>query len=620
MTASAPYTRLELKLALTVVSPFLFRGLPGKLFGLDASALRDEQGRPIIPADQVRGCLRDAFEDLAAAGTGLTADGILELFGRQSAGEGDAGTQNEPSRSRLSVSDLTAMAVDRSRLLETTRIEIDNDTGAVAEGMMQVIELVVPFGAKVEFVGHATVFVPAGSEKTWETRFAQAMNLITAIGAVKSAGYGEVLHGSATRVTAARVTVPTCVAGAPVRRRYRVTFDRPILVDADWIAGNAMAGSAVIPGAVFKGALAQALSYAGEDPAHGRYRDSLAEFTFTHAFPESDVSGKSSLTPFPLSLVAVEKDENNGLPDRSNKKVLVLGDALLCAEGKGVMLADKPALFSGDWKPSWFEHAITELKYPYADEPPLLARTHTAITHDGVARDQDLYTTLARSVRRKDKQGAWLDRGWILDIDCSGAALALNLLALLEKGLDGIGKTGARACFESLDEPPNNEPQEIHGRSGEYAVMLLTAAHILDAPQLVLQTGGIPNWRVSAREAYEAYWNTVLPGAKLENFFASQKYTGGYLARRRRAFGKDCYHPFLLTEAGSIFRLSQIRGDTLDRLKNLCRSGLPPSTVNGLVATWENCPYVPENGYGRITADHLSGQIGSMLLREVTYE
>ena len=27
------------KLALTVVSPFLFRGLPGKLLGLDASAL-----------------------------------------------------------------------------------------------------------------------------------------------------------------------------------------------------------------------------------------------------------------------------------------------------------------------------------------------------------------------------------------------------------------------------------------------------------------------------------------------------------------------------------------------------------------------------------------------------
>ena len=31
--------------------------------GLDASALRDEEGRPIIPSDQVRGCLRDAFED-----------------------------------------------------------------------------------------------------------------------------------------------------------------------------------------------------------------------------------------------------------------------------------------------------------------------------------------------------------------------------------------------------------------------------------------------------------------------------------------------------------------------------------------------------------------------------
>ena len=164
-------------------------------------------------------------------------------------------TENEPLRGRLTISDLTASVVDPSKFLETTRIAIDDDTGAVAEGMMQVIEIVAPFGEEVVFEGSATVFVPIGQENMWEKRFDQAMKLITAIGAVKSAGFGEVVKASVKRVAASPMTISAAVASAAGARRYRVTFDRPILVDADWIADNAMCGAAVIPGAVFKGAL-----------------------------------------------------------------------------------------------------------------------------------------------------------------------------------------------------------------------------------------------------------------------------------------------------------------------------------------------------------------------------
>lgn len=610
MTTHPKCARLDLALSFTVVSPSLFRGLPGKLMGLDASALRDEQGRPIIPADQVRGCLRDAFEDLAAAGAGLTTQELLDLFGRQSPAENQAGTANEPSRARLTVSDLTARAVDLTKRFETTRIAVDDDTGAVAEGMMQVLELVAPFGTEIAFEGLATLFAPVGSENAWEQRIDRAMKLITAIGAVKSAGYGEVVKASATLTKAAAVTIPAAAASGPARRRYRVTFDRPVLVDADWIADNAMAGSAVIPGAVFKGALAQALSYAGEDPAKGAYGTSLSALSIGHAFPESEHRGKPGLRPVPLSLVSLDGKD--------------FGDALLGADGQGAMMEDKAVLFVTDWKSDWLGNAARRLNYAPVDDPPLLARTHTAISHEGVAKDQDLYTTLARSVRRKDGAGKWHDRGWIVDVDLSavpaaGLAKAQSLLALMEQGLDGIGKTGARAHFEPLGDAPQDEPKEIAGRPGEYAVMLLTPAYLLDARKLVAEQNGVAHWRKTAREAYQEYWGSALPGAKLESFFASQRYTGGYLARRRRAHGRDHYYPFLVTEAGSVFRLSNVRGAVFERLKALCGSGLPAATLDGTQATWENCPYVPENGYGRITADHLSGPVGSALTQAVAY-
>ena len=112
-------------------------------------------------------------------------------------------------------------------------------------------------------------------------------------------------------------------------------------------------------------------------------------------------------------------------------------------------------------------------------------------------------------------------------------------------------------------------------------------------------------------------WAQTLPGAKLESFFASQRYAGGYLARRRRAYGKERYHPFLVTEAGSIFRLSGVTGDRLALVAELCSRGLPAATVGGQEATWENCPYLRENGYGHISANHLGG--GTKLVEAVTH-
>jgi hypothetical protein len=196
---------------------------------------------------------------------------------------------------------------------------------------------------------------------------------------------------------------------------------------------------------------------------------------------------------------------------------------------------------------------------------------------------------------------------------------AQRLLALLEQGLDGVGKTGARASFEPLGKTPVAAPMEIAGRSGEYAVVLLTPACLIDARSWSRSGTDAPNGARLPGSFTSSSGLALVPDAKLESFFASQRYAGGYLARRRRAHGGNHYYPFLITDAGSVFRLSNVRDAALDRLARLCGSGLPPALIEGRTVDWKNCPYVPQNGYGRIAADHLSGATGVALMQEVSY-
>ena len=42
------------------------------------------------------------------------------------------------------------------------------------------------------------------------------------------------------------------------------------------------------------------------------------------------------------------------------------------------------------------------------------------------------------------------------------------------------------------------------------------------------------------------------------------------------------------------------------KLASLALTGLPVPDLNRQAPRWETCPYVPQNGYGRFSADYLS--------------
>lgn len=625
---------------LAIRSPFLFRGLSAKLFGVDATQIRDEDGRPIIPSDQVRGIVREGLELLSEYTDPkiIGGDDILSLFGKPSARSGEKddgrGNTNDPVRGRIHFSDLTAskalkgkelVDLPRNEGLETTRVKIDRETGAAETGALQVLELVTPFGQVVLFDGSVTVYEDKPGHLG--ELMTKALALHPSVGAFKSSGFGEIVHAS-SRVTlrpAATASAPTLTPTDGVIR-LRLTFDRPIMVSTDKVADNADIGAVVLPGSVFKGALADGLRQRGDNPEGN---DVLSRMVFGHAFPESDQAGRRIHLPLPLSMVA----ETKPVPTGEEKAVTEYGDAIDIGFGQGAIVkgCEAPAKFTTDWKDTWFYGTDLALARPAFIDIPPVARTHVAINAEaetgkraystsGTAADQALYTTLARSVRRRLDDGSVVDRSWLFDISLgklsdAERAEALKLIGIMiAEGLDGIGRTGASAKLSVVKEVELERPSPRHGRPNEFTLMLLTPALMLD-PKAIWDESG--KELMSAHDAYAAYFKTVLgDGVKLLNFFAAQELSGGYQSRRFRAYGPDQYFPFLLTQPGSIFRFS---GNAADgKLAELLKTGLPlPSLKGAKPLDWRTCPYVPENGFGHFTTRHLADEITARLANNV---
>lgn len=579
-------------LSLTIRSPFLFAGLRNEVLGVDAAHLRDEDGTPIIPADQIRGVLRAACDVLSERSTVLSPADHAALFGDES--RPNEQEQNVPNRGCLHISDAMADLTKDETLKSLTRIEIEDDTGAVKKGALLVIELAAPLGQEVTFTGTLSFDWPKDRADDLEKALDSAFKLIPAIGAYKSAGFGEVMEIKLeVQKQDQPWQFPPKTQASPSqdeRRAYTVTFDRPILVDSKRISDNVFEGSAIIPGAAFKGALAEALKRCGEKPEEGKLAEALSKLRISHAIPAAISGNKQDIYGLnvPCSVMAA-------------KGGAVFKDILLHDEpsSENLLLEGETPAFPIDWKGKFFNKFTEKGHFPQSEEPKLLPRVHVAIDAETlVAAESQLFTTLARSVSK---------HRWNLIVDTSGVTdktIAAQLVALLEQGLDPIGRTGAMAKFTPCPNkpdtppflkklrsasPPNAEP--VKQGSNLYAITLITPAMLVDAQKVAKRD----NPRITFDD-YKRYWENAVCG-KLIRAFTTAQMAGGYIATRRRLYGKT-YYPFILTDPGSVFL---IENPDLEKLKHALRHGLMPAAQTGGAAiTWKNCPYVPENGYGEI--------------------
>lgn len=628
--------RVVYTLSVTVRSPFMFQGLVNARLGVDAAQLRDERGWPIIPADQVRGVVRMALETLGGAPywrdyetkepragrapSVVTESAIIRLFGEGSKSVEQEGQEHDrPERGRLNFADLVADREAQHGV--ATRIEIDDELGSVKAGALQVVELIVPIGTDVTFTGEVTLDADAELDAARvETALGKGLRLIPAIGAFKSAGFGEVVKTALSVKRRHPLPAPTTKAwsGSATRRAYRIVFDRPILVDAARVTGNLFVGCSIIPGAALKGALAERLRATGVDPEHDApWAEALAALRVSHAFPEN-AAGVPYGFRVPNSVLC-------GFPNNAR----IFADALLMSSqsprdgGKGFVLGGREsptvALFPVDWKDEDFcKFGDCGRRFPAYEAISELPRMHVAIDPDMlVARDQFLFGTIARGVLRDPEKR--VQRAWRAVVDAEKVApdCREHLFALLSDGLEPVGRTGAfgrladitaesaKDEFDALRRAALPELRHVSEHHPDlYAVTLLTPAMIID-----------PLSDEDELRQYSAFWASAC-GAELVASFTSRSLAGGYIATRRRVYGST-YYPFVLTDPGSVFLLR--KPDTA-KLEKRLRFGLDPVALSdgkggSRRLDWRNCPYVPENGYGEI-ACHLVDH--AALAREVT--
>lgn len=537
--------RCQARLRLELESPFLSRGLSAAGLGIDMAQARNAMGQVVLPGDMILGNLLQACRDLGLKDAEA-------LFGQKSEDERiDDPDSNAPRRGQINLSDLVATTPEKGGAI--TRVKIDDETGSVQSGALAVIELPYPLGQKVVFEGQMLLWLPEGEADATLAELKRALKMIPAVGGLKSVGFGWVLNADLTVERKDTLAAPQPKDIADERVYLTLTFDRPLLVDAERLAGNVFRGRAVIPGAVLKGALARRLERAGVVCGQD-----LSDVVFGHAFPLQADGKTLSHLPSPLSVVA----DQDGATVRD----------LLLEDGAAPLLNGKAPLFAIDWK----NGGAVRAKLGLLDDRDFEhdTRTRTAINEKtGTSEEAQLFSYAALIPG---------DCRWRCELDQGKAdgKVFRTLLAMLEQGLDGIGKTGATA---SITVAPATLPAAapLSGQADLWAVTLRTPA-LLNDPD-ALRDGR------TLLDDYKAYW--AERGATLKTFFARQWLAGGYQAMRFRT-DKTLYQPYLLTEPGSVFLL---HGDLGTVLGGLLRSNLP---IRPKGLDWRTCPFMPENGYG----------------------
>ena len=577
--------RIEFSVTLTVASPVLCQGISPVAQGIDSSFLRNQEAVPIISADQIKGLCRDTCRS-------LFPDQVVSLFGSGS-GDLQPGDSLAPSRSRLIFSDLAATSTlaalrgtptpfsdSRSSF---TRIQIDDETGAAKDGQLQVIEMIAEPGTLIVFTGSLIAYVDTDQgPETLGNDLQLMLATIPAIGAFKSIGFGEVRGASLVPKNLEPCPKSRALAQLPERIRFAARFDRPVLFDADRVEDNIFRGSLIAPGAVVKGALATRLAREGKLDGLSSV---LSEARISHAFPMT-ADGQRLARSLPLSLARA-----------GNCTV----DLLLCAHPESsAVINGEAVIFQPDWKPQDFRQATANLQWPTTDGLSASEqRTRTAIA-DGVAADQQLFVYQSVPSRVAGQEVEWMFE--VLRGSNANDAEWGALIACLDQGLDQVGKTDATMTVRELDMDAGSPPPPLI--SGDRVAWAIT----LETPALLVDMQG--PW--DAAQQYTDYWSEALgisETPRLESYFAGENIRGGYLAMRRRTEGTTSYSPWLVTKAGSVFLLSVTRAarEEMERaLERLAAHGLPLRVDANLKRrpTWEECPYVPENGYGAISFHH----------------
>jgi hypothetical protein len=597
--------------------------------GIDTAPLCGRDDIPVLPGTLLAGNLREIWEYFANLPDGsekiIRQDLIDDWLGAKSR------VGRTPRRGRL-IFDEFWRAEEKGIGVLHHRIAIEQETGKVKEGALQVIASPFAAGKEVAFSGGVTAWLHGEEEaKQLQKWLTKGLHSISAMGALKGAGFGrvtgidEIQYEEISRTgkaagTGAGVGPDTFGIGIILRP------DRPFCFSRHGKGNNLKGDSAspeqgrndqsgpdnqfisedYIPGGAIKGAITTLLRGAGKKydlsapirhpdyPLLSQYVDQLC---ITRAQPSSDPAYR----PLPLPLTTVAADDTEG-------KEQLYDIALM--RGAGLINGQAPA-FSIDWKGGTWELAAEQCALPA--QPSRSLSIHTAIdSASGASKDHQLFSIEAVNPEghcwsanitlpvKKDRKDDEKDDSPTED---ERSDVFRELAALLEEhGLHWLGKTGASADVEITEIFP--PPVSTAESTAEYTVgavltvTLLSHARLLKPGQVSTATGA----HDALFAAYAENWFELSGDSlRLVDFYAAQELLGGEYWHERYNRPKP-YNPEIFTAPGSVFIFEIADSKKAEeKLLDWRLCGLPQ--LKGVSEHWRKNPWIRENGFGEIAVN-----------------
>lgn len=610
----------ELTVSLTVKGPLISSGGGDATRGLNRVFSLNAAEQPVLRGSHVKGKLKEAMRELSA----VLPDKIYDLhilFGKEQ--EKEDSNPRHPKRASLQISDFTlAEEPAPPRISCNTRVSMDRKTGTSREQHLQMFENLFDSGSSIKWIGTISFFSSDDkAARELGNQLEIGLKWITALGGTKGTGYGR-LEQVSTELTSysSSPVVSLAIEGSGIPLCFEF-IDDLLIGGQKKPKSNFVESEKIIPGSAVKGSLARFLNMVcGTNPATepvlqnnnavAREFPFLAKYfshlRFLHAFPAlPDHTARPVVLPYSTVQIEASADESR------------FGDVALL-DGPVLDKKNRAPRFLIDWKEN---NATVNLREWFGwGTPEIINKTRTAIEEKTrTAKEEMLYTfqyltpyqVPGRDDPDEEKQRVrWFSRIMLPQMELAQRQRLLQELnRAIRLGWRHMGKRDAR--FRLVDNGneasvlPFASRKSTLSKGGLAVVMLQTDTLMFDAKALAEKKSG-----VDLHTVYKEYWNKITEGScELQRFFARQHMSGGYLAKKIYPLYSDCYYPYVLTEAGSVFVLKILNKAVGERkLSDFVENGLPlPPQIIALLPDgaphweyWKNCPYVPENGYGEI--------------------
>ena len=592
---------------LTVLGPFLTASAGGGAYGLDKSFNRNRRGDLVIPASHVKGKIRHALEEIGpyfSADAGVPS--IEQLFG---VGGDDSDFGYAPAPGMLVFSDL---ACDQGGVKASrTNVTVDPVSGTAKDHHLRALEDPFLSGSELLWSGNVSFYAAdLDAAEAVVGALRAGFRWLGSLGGEKGAGYGRLVAASVGKPELEYVehlSLPELGDGSGLH--LRITPMDPILVGGvKNRRTNFIESQQEFSGGLIKGALAVCLNQTyGVEPLYRKIdADHVEDFPgleelarnfslirISHAFPA--YQGKPRPVRVPISAVL-----------HDGKK----WDTALCTDPYPLVDGKAPT-YPIDWKSEYGQSYFGEA------HPEMVYETRSEID-DKTQRSREGQLFTYGFCCPHDEEENPIE--WVCNVSFDAVPEAerpetkVQFATAVQDYLRHLGKLSREVTVAVADELAANAVEPKLSDTGDIALIALQSDALMLNPDVVRESG--PGTDLTG--AYADFWAELTadggdePCMELERFYAHQIFRGGYLYHRYLGAGeKDAgsaqYRPYYLTRADSVFKLKIIdraRAQTLIAKWQAQGLSWPAWALaeygQNDRALWENCPFVPENGFGEI--------------------